>query len=68
MMDIINCQKFSAEDNEEDPRNITIPESEGQCVVVVPTIESLDVTKPLNIWQVNIGSEEQKKLAKIGDY
>ena len=28
----------------------------------------MDVTKPLKLWEVNIGTIEQPKLAKIGDY
>ena len=28
----------------------------------------MDVTKPLKLWEVNIGMEEKPKLAKIGDY
>ena len=44
-----------------------ISDSKGQRAVARPTIESLDITKPLKIQQVNIGSEEKTRLAKIGD-
>ena len=68
MKDIVNCWNFWVEDNEEDPRNITILEYEEHRPVFGPFIESLYVTKPMNIRQVNIGSKEQLKWAKIGDY
>ena len=55
MKDIINCRDLSVEDNEEDPRKITILESEGHRAIFGAAIESLDVSKPLNIRRVNIG-------------
>ena len=67
MKDIVNFRNLSVEDNEEESRNITILESKGQHTIFGPMIESLDVTKTMKIWQVNIGSEEQPKLENIGE-
>ena len=33
-----------------------------------PPLQIVDVTQPLKLREVNIGMEEQPKLAKIGDY
>ena len=68
MQDIVNCRNFLIEDNEDDPRNFNIPKSEGECVVAGPSLGMVDVTKPIKLKEVNIGIEEQPKLAKIGDY
>ena len=68
MRDIVNCRNLTIEENEENPRNITIFKSEGKCTAIGPSIESLYVTKPLKIRQLNIGSKEQPKLANIEDY
>ena len=62
------CRILSTVETCEGPRNITIPESEGECTVVGPLLEIVDVTKPLKLKEVNIGTEENPKLAKIGDY
>ena len=45
-----------------------IPESEGEHIVAGPPLQTVDVTKPLKLWEVNIGMEDQPKIAKIGDY
>ena len=68
MNTIVNRRNLTVEENDEGPRNIMIHESEGKCAVFRPSITSMDVTKALNLRQVNIGIEEQPKLAKIGDY
>jgi len=57
MKEIVNCRNISVKDNEEDPKKITNHESKVHLVVVGPIIESVDVTKSLNIIQVNIGLE-----------
>ena len=63
----IECYNLAI-DEDEDPRNIDIPESEGHCEVQGPAVEVADVTQPLKTRTVNIGSEEQPKHATIGDY
>ena len=55
-------------DEDDDPRNINIPESEGHCEVHGPAVEAPEVTQPLKMWIVNIGLEGKPKNAIIGDY
>ena len=55
-------------DEEDDPRNINIPKSEGHCEVHGPVVELPEVTHPLKTRKVNIGSEEMPKYATIRDY
>ena len=55
-------------DEDDDPRNIGIPESEEHCDVHGPAAESLEVTQPLKTRTVNIGSEDQPKYVTSGDY
>ena len=55
-------------DEDDYPRNINIPESEGHYEVHGPAVEAPEVTQPLKTRTVNIGSEENPKYATIGDY
>lgn len=57
-----------AKEEDEDPQNINIPETEGHYEVEGPQIENPDITAPLKTKQVNIGMEAEPKFAKIGDY
>ena len=68
MQDIVNCHNLSMEECDKDPRNVSIPESEGKRAIYRPPLQTVDVTKPLKLREFNIGMEEQPKLAKIGDY
>ena len=68
MQDIFNYKNLVVEDCDEDPWNITIPKSEGERAVAGPLLQKVDVTKPLKLKEVNIGTEEKPKLAKIGDH
>ena len=68
MQDIVNCSNFLIEDNEYDPINVNIPESKGERAVVGPSFGMVDVTKPVKLKEVKNGTEDQPKLAKIGDY
>lgn len=68
MKDIIKCKNLSIEDIEDDPRNVIISESEGERAVAGPALGMVDVTKPLKLKEVNIGTEQQPKLANIWDY
>ena len=63
----VECYNLAI-DEDDDPRNIKIPESEGQCKVHGPAFEAPKVTQPLKTRTVNIGSEEKPKYATIGDY
>jgi len=55
-------------DEDDDTRNINIPESEGHCEVHRPAVEAPEVTQLLKTRQVNIGSRKMPKYATIGDY
>lgn len=59
---------MTTEEEEEDPRNINVPETEGQREVKGPKSENLDILEPLKTRQVNIGSKVEPKFEKIGDY
>jgi hypothetical protein len=65
----LECYNLTEEGEEdENPRNVNIPESEGTCDVQGPELKVPDVAKPVKIKKVNIGSEEEPKFASIGDY
>ena len=61
------CYNFTIDEND-DPRNINIPESEGSSAVAGPTLECPEITEKLKIKKVNIGIEEMSKIASIGNY
>ena len=61
------CYNFT-KDEEDDPRNINIPEFEGSRVVTRPTLECLEIIEKLKIKKVNIGTKETSKIASIGNY
>ena len=63
----VECYNLAI-DEDDDPRNINIPESEGHCEVHGLAVEASKVTQPLKMWTVNIGSEGKPKYAIIGDY
>lgn len=64
----LECYNIKAEGDEDDPRDINIPEFEGSREVHDPEIEDLDVTAPLKMKQVNIRTEEEPKYSTLGDY
>ena len=57
MQDIVNCDNLSNEDCDEDPQNNTILESEGEGAVARPPLQTVNVTKPLKLREVNIGTK-----------
>ena len=61
------CYNFTI-DEDENPRNINIPEFARTCVVVRPPLECPEITIKLKIKKVNIGSEATPKIASIGVY
>ena len=63
----VECYNLAI-DEDDDPRNINILESEGHYEVHGPAVEAPEVTHPLKTQIVNIGSEEKPKYAIIGDY
>ena len=68
MQDIVNYRNLVREEGEDDLRSVSILESEGERVVAGPPLQEVEVTKPLKLREVNIGTEENPKLANIGDY
>lgn len=64
----LECYNVTTKEEDEDLRNINIPEVEDHCEVQGPQIDNLDITAPLKTKQVNIGTEVEPKFAKIGDY
>ena len=61
------CYNFTI-DEDDNPRNINISESEGSHIVAGPTLECLEITEKLKIKKVNIGTKETLKIASIGNY
>jgi hypothetical protein len=61
------CYNFTIEEDD-DPRDINIPESEGSHAIAGPTLDYLEITEKLKIKKVNIGTEEMSKIASIGNY
>lgn len=64
----LECYNVTIEEGKEDPRNINIHESEGQCEVRRPKAKVPNILQPLKTKPVNIGSEVQPKFENIGDY
>ena len=68
MENAVECYNFAADEEEEDPRNVNIPESEGSRDVQGPELELLEITEKVKIKKINIGIEEDPKVASIEDY
>jgi hypothetical protein len=67
--ELLECYNVAQEDqDEEDPRNIQIPETEGKRAVEGPELESVVYAQPLRMCKVNIGTKENPKFVQIGDY
>lgn len=64
----IRMYNVTIEEEEENPRNINIPEAKGHHKVEGPQIQNPNISTPLKTKQVNIGTKEELKFAKIGDY
>lgn len=64
----LECYNVKVEVDEDDPRDIHIPESKGILELHSPEIEDPDVVVPLKMKQVNIKIEEEPKYAMLGDY
>jgi hypothetical protein len=62
----LQCYHVDGNQEDEDPRDINIPETEGDRGVEGPTLETKDFAQPLNTRKVNIGSESEPKFANIG--
>jgi hypothetical protein len=67
---LLPCYHVTEEEDptEDNPRDINIPEVEGEREVEGPKLESEYYAAPLKIKKVNIGTTENPKIASIGDY
>jgi hypothetical protein len=67
--ELLECYNVAKEEHdEEDPRNVEVPDTEGEHVVEGTNIESIMYTQPINMRKVNIGTRKNQKFAQIGDY
>jgi hypothetical protein len=67
--ELLECYNVTEEDQEEDdPRNVQVPETEGECDIVCLALESNRYVNPLRVCKVNIDTKEKLKFANIGDY
>jgi hypothetical protein len=55
-------------DDDDDPRDVNIAETEGQRDIEGPGIELPFIGQPIKIKKVNIGTEKTPKLENVGDY
>lgn len=63
----MECYNFAAEEDE-DPRNVNIRESEGSREVQGPAIEIPDIIEKVKHKKGNIGIEANSKMVSIGYY
>jgi hypothetical protein len=67
--ELMECYNVAKEENdEEDPRNVQVPETEGECAVEGIELESSTYTQPIKTHKVNIRMKKNPKFAQIGDY
>ncbi len=60
----MECHNVTVEEDNKDPRNVNIPETEGHHEVKSSQIDNPDITAPLKTSQVNIGTQEEPKFCK----
>jgi hypothetical protein len=66
---LLECYNVTKEEYEdEDPKNVQIPETEGTRAVEGPKFASVAYTQPIKMKKVNIGTTKNPKFAQIGDY
>ena len=68
MKNVVECYNFAIDEEEEDPHNVNIAESEGSRDVRGPEMELLEITKKVKIKKINIGIEAYPKFAFIRYY
>jgi hypothetical protein len=66
LLECYNVMKEEYED--EDPRNIQVPEIEGTCIVEGPELSSITYTQPITTKKVNIGTMKNPTFSQIGYY
>jgi hypothetical protein len=67
--ELLSCYHVQEEaPDEDDPHNIQITEIEGEMDVEGPSLESEVFVGPIKVNKVNIGTNDNPKMASIGDY
>jgi len=67
--ELLECYNVAKDEQyDEDPRNIEVPENEGERAVEGPNIESTTYAQSLKTKRVNIGTKENPKFAHTDDY
>jgi hypothetical protein len=67
--DILEFYNVDGEYQEdEDPINLQVPETEGERIVEGRDIEFVVYPNPLKMHKVNIGIEDNPKFTNVGDY
>jgi hypothetical protein len=65
--ELLECYNFIEEDQEEeDSRNVKVPDTEGECKVVGLELKFDAYVKPLRVHKVNICMKEKPKFMNIG--
>lgn len=57
---VLECYNVTIEEGEEGPRNIIIPESEGQHEVAGPKTEVPDISNPLKLSRLTLGPKHNQ--------
>jgi NADH:ubiquinone oxidoreductase subunit D len=67
--ELLECYNVAKEEHDEDdPRNVQIPKTEGERVVEEPKLEFVAYIHSIKTQKLNIGTVENPKFAQIGDY
>ena len=64
----LECYNFTTGEEDDNPRNINIPESEGTRKIEGPQLDIPAITEHIKLKKINIGTEAEPKFASIGDY
>jgi hypothetical protein len=66
IQDVLECYNVVGEDQEDEYlRILKIPETEGECIVEGPELESSEYAKPLRMCKMDIGTKDNPKFTKI---
>ena len=64
----LECYNLTVEEEDEDPQNIKIPETEGHHELQGPQIENLEIIASSKMKQVNFGAEAEPKFVNIVEF
>ena len=65
MESAMECYNFVAGEEDEDPRNVNIPESEGLCEVQGPTLEIPKITERSRLRRLILGQKQTLRLLPL---